>query len=174
MSERNYAAEMRAVIDAETGEGAYFAPTVAEHIVSKLRATDPDLLRGWLDGQAVSFVRDAINQRDCSTRTHNRIAARRSVFRQAAEAAEAGDPEPLKTNFMGEVYVIEDGSKVPLREMRKPELLFAADDFNRRANENALRAAFLTVLAKKVGNRKVSDVFDEDKLAAAWRSISGE
>lgn len=169
---RDYAAEMRAVIDAEA-QGSYASPVVAEHIVSKLRATDPDLLFGWLNAQAVGFVRHAINLRDCSVRTHNRITASRSVFRAAANAFDGSDPEPLRTNFLGEVYVVEDGSKVPLAEMREPELLFAADDFAARVRDNALREAFLRALAKKVRNDRVSDHFTEDQLAEMWRSIGG-
>lgn len=169
---RDYAAEMRALMDAEA-VGTYASPVVAAGIVEKLRATDPDLLSGWLDLGAVSFVRDAINQRDSSVRTHNRMTASRSVFRRAAEAAEQGDEEELRTNFLGEVYVVEDGMKMPLRDMKAAELTFAADDFTQRANENAMRAAFLRALARKCSRKPVGEVFDEDKLAELWCSISG-
>jgi hypothetical protein len=73
--DRQYVAEMRALIDAETASGDYSSPLVAEHIVNKLRVTDPALLQGWLDAQAVQFVRHMINLRDCSARTHARTAA---------------------------------------------------------------------------------------------------
>lgn len=39
--ERDYAADMRAVIDAETAAGDYESTVVAAHIVQKLRETDP-------------------------------------------------------------------------------------------------------------------------------------
>lgn len=166
---RDYAAEMRAVIDAEA-HGTYAPPVVAAHIVEKLRATDPDLLRGWLDEQAPNFIRHAINLRDCSTRTHNRVASRRSVFRDAAEAFEGGDAGAL-TGFLDEVYPVEDGSKMPLREMRSPDLLFAADDYKARAQQNLMQEAFLRALARKVRNKRVGDVLDEDKVADMWRSL---
>lgn len=168
---RNYAAEMRALIDAETAGGPYVSAQVAERIVEKLTATDPDLLSGWLHAQAVQFVRMSINARDCSQRTHARLTASRSVFRNAADAAEGGDTEALST-WLTTVYVIEDGSRVRLAEMRKPELLFVADDYGRRAADALLQEAFLRALAKKVGSKQVSDVFDEDKLSALWLSIS--
>lgn len=168
---RNYAAEMRALIDAETAGGPYVSAQVAERIVEKLTATDTDLLSGWLHAQAVQILRVAINQRDCSQRTHARMTASRSVFRNAAQAAEAGDTEELGS-FLATVYVIEDGSRVRLAEMRKPELLFVAEDYGRRAADSLLQEAFLRALAKKVGQRKVSDVYDEDKLSALWLSIS--
>lgn len=172
MTDRNYAAEMRAVMDAETGEGPYTSTVVAEHIVEKLRATDPDLLRGWLDAQAVQFIRHAINLRDCSQRSHARAVATRSVFREAADAAEAGDTGPL-TSFLSTVYVVEDGSRVRLSEMTKPDLIYAADGYGQKVAELALQEAFLRALAKKVGARRVSDHFSEDKLAELWRSITG-
>lgn len=172
MSERDYAAEMRAVMDAETGDGPYTSVVVAEQIVEKLRATDPDLLHGWLDAQAVGIVRHAINLRDCSQRSHARVMAGRSVFRDAAEAAEAGDTGPL-SRFLGTVYVVEDGSRVRLSEMRSPDLLFVADTYAKRAAENLLQEAFLRGLAKKVGKKKVSDLYDEAKLAEMWLSLTG-
>lgn len=171
MTTRNYAAEMRALIDAETAGGPYVSAAVAERIVEKLEAADPELLDGWLHAQAVGFIRHAINLRDCSQRTHARLTASRSVFRDAASAAEAGDTEAL-SSWLTTVYVVEDGSRVRLAEMRKPELLFVADDYGRRAADALLQEAFLRALAKKVGQRKVSDVFDEEKLSALWLSIS--
>lgn len=169
---RNFAAEMRGVIDAETAGGPYISAVVAEHIVDKLRATDPELLQGWLDQQAVSILRHAINLRDCSVRSHARATAGRSVFKAAADAAAAGDAEALGT-FLSTVHVVADGSRVRLAEMRKPELQFVAETYDRRAAENVLQAAFLGALARKVGKGRVSDHFDENKLTELWQSISG-
>jgi len=169
---RDYAAEMRTVIDAEA-QGTYASPAVALHIVEKLRATDPDLLAGYLDVQAVQIIRHAINLRDCAVRTHNRTNASRSVFRQAAEDFAEGDDTGLRTNFLGEVYVLDDGMRMPLREMKAAELTFAADDFASRARENAMREAFLRALARKCRTKPVGEVFAEEKLAELWNSITG-
>jgi hypothetical protein len=169
--DRNYAAEMRAVIDEATSHGPYSSPTIAEQIAEKLRANDPDLLHGWLDQQAVQFIRVAINERDHSNRVHARAVAGRSVFREASAAFEAGDSDALGA-FLNTVYVVEDGTRVRLSEMTKPDLLFAADGYGRRAAEHLLQESFLRALAKKVGTRRVADVFDEDKLNSLWRSIS--
>lgn len=171
MTERNYAAEMRAVMDAETGEGPYHLAVVANQIVEKLRATDPDLLDGWLQAQAVTFVHEAIRSRDRSDRGHARATATRSVFRAAAESAEAGDEAPL-AKFLSTVYVVEDGSRVRLAEMRKPELIFVADDYRQRASEHLLQEAFMRALAKKVGKDRVADHFDDAQLTAMWQSIT--
>lgn len=173
MTDRNYAVEMRAVMDAETGHGPYTSAVVAEQIVEKLTATDSDLLQGWLNEQAVFFIRHAINLRDCSRRSHARVQAGRSVFREASDAAEAGNTGPL-TSFLSTVYVIEDGSRVRLAEMSKPELVFVADGYGQRAAESLLQEAFLRALAKKVGSKKVADHFDEDRIAELWRSITSQ
>jgi hypothetical protein len=172
MTDRDFAAEMRAVIDAETANGPYVSATVAAHIVEKLTATDPDLLDGWLHAGAVQFLRHAINLRDCSARTHARHMASRSVFRQAAEDHEDGDETAL-VRFLDTRYVIEDGSRVRLAEMRKPDLVFVADDYAARARENALQEAFLRALAKKVGRGRVSDHFTDEQLTAMWTSVTG-
>lgn len=169
---RNFAVEMRAVMDAETGMGPYTSALVAEQIVEKLRATDPDLLQGWLDSQAVNFLRHAINLRDCSQRTHARATASRSVFRAAAEAAAEGDDAPL-AQFLTTVHVLEDGTRVRLSEMRQPDLIYVADGHGKRAAESLLQEAFLRALAKKVGKGKVADHFDDTKLTDLWLSITG-
>lgn len=169
---RDYVAEMRAVIDAETAGGNYASPVVAEHIVRKLSATDPDLLDGWLHAQAVQFVRHAINLRDCSTRSHVRTASRRSAFGEAAKLHEAGEQDAM-TDWLNVPQVLEDGTRKPLAELTAAELAFVADDYQRRADENGMHAAFLRALAKKVGKRTVGAVFTEQKLTALWQSIAG-
>lgn len=169
--DRNYAADMRQVIDSETSHGPYTSAVVAAHIVEKLRATDVDLLNGWLQEQAVQFVRVAINERDHSRRAHARGTAGRSVFREMADAAEAGDPTALGS-WLATVFVIEDGSRVRLGEMREPELVWAAGEYDRRARDNQLQAAFLSALARKVGDDRVSDHFDDDQLSRLWNSIT--
>lgn len=171
MTDRDYAADMRAVIDAETSNGPYVSAVVAAHIVEKLTATDPDLLDGWLRVGAVGFLRHAINLRDCAVRTSARHSAGRSVFARAAEDYAAGDEGAL-AGFLDTRHVMEDGSRIRLGEMRKAELIYVADDYKRRAKDALLQEAFLRALSRKVGNRRVSDVFDDAKLAALWRSIS--
>jgi hypothetical protein len=168
--DRNYAAEMRAVIDRMT-EGEYSSPMVAQKIVMKLTVEDPNLLHGWLLSQAADFIRQSINLRDASVRGRNRKAVSRSVFRQATGALEQGDAEPL-TVFLAEVYVVEGGNRKALSQMTAADLTFASNDFHVRAAKNTLQATFLRVLSEKVGAGKVSDLYDENMLVELWRSIS--
>lgn len=171
--DRDYAADMRAVIDAETAGGPYSSPQVAEHIVNKLRVTDPDLLDGWLNAQAVNFVRHAINLRDCSSRSHARMTSGRSVFAADAKLHEAGDQDAM-SGWLDVVHPMDDGTRKRIADMTADDLLYVAADYDSRAKENLLHGAFLKAVAKKVRKGKVSDFFTDAKLAQLWRSISGQ
>lgn len=170
--DRDYLAEMRAVIAAETTGGPYVSAIVAQHIINKLRVTDPDLLEGWLNANAVAFVRHAINLRDCSARTTARHTAKRQAFGESATRFEQGDRTAM-THWLTVVHVVEDGSRKKLAEMTAADLAHVADGYESRAAENAMTAAFLRALGKKVGRRTVADVFTEEKLTALWQSLSG-
>lgn len=168
---RDYAAEMRAVIDAEA-TGTYVPGVIAVAIVEKLRETDADLLTGWLDAQAETFVRQAINNRDNSQRTAARHSRPRSVFAADAEAAESGEPERL-AGWLGTRFTVEDGSRKPLAELAHDELLFVADAYESRARENKLTAAFAKAIARKVKTGVVGDHFSDEQLSTMWNSLSG-
>lgn len=168
---RDFAGEMRAVIDAEA-TGTYVPTTVAANIVEKLRATNPDLLAGWLDAQAETFIRQAINNRDNSQRTAARHHRPRSVFAEDAAATEAGEPDRM-VGWLTTRFTVEDGSRKPLAEMGKGEVLFAADTYVARAEENRLQAAFLKAVARKVKSGVVADHFTDEQLSTMWNSLSG-
>ncbi len=170
-ADRDFVGEMRAVIDAEA-TGTYVPGVVATAIVEKLRATDPELLHGWLDAQAPQIIRHAINLRDSSQRTAARHSRPRSVFAADAEAAEAGEPERL-AGWLGTRFTVEDGSRKPLAEMAKDELLFAGDTYEARARENKLTAAFLRAVARKVKSGVVADHFSDEQLTTMWNSLTG-
>lgn len=167
---RDYVAEMRAVIDAEA-TGTYVPGVVAAAIVEKLRETDPDMLSGWLDAQAETFIRQAINNRDNSQRTAARHSRPRSAFAKDAEAAEAGEPERL-AGWLSTRFTIGDGSRKPLAEMGKEDLLFVGDAYDARARENKLTAAFVRAIARKVKSGTVADYFTDDALSVMWDSLT--
>lgn len=170
--ERDYVAEMRALIDAETAEGPYAPTVVAEHIVRKLRATDPDLLDGWLNAQAVQLVRMAINHRDSSTRTHARTAARRSAFADSVRLHEAGQSDAM-VGWLHVPFSVEDGTKKRLADLTAADLDYVADTYEKRAAENRMTAAFLRALRKKIGRGTVKEKFNDGQLNQMWQSISG-
>lgn len=169
--ERSYGLEVRQIVDSFC-QGTWTAPQSAIRVVEYLRANDPELLAGFLDLHAVAIIRDMINERDRSTRSHNRQTASRSVFRNAAEAFDDGDPEPLTTHFLSELYIVEDGTKKALKDMRAEDLTFAANEYRRRSRELQMQEAFLRALAKKCKTQSVGAVFDEDQIALMWISLS--
>ena len=168
---RDYAAEMRALIDAETAGAPYLAAATAMHIVEKLRAADPQLLAGWLDAQAAQFVQQAIAGRDRSARAHARTASARAAFAADARRAQAGDTSAL-ASWLSTTFVTEGGLRMRLAEMRRGDLLYAAEGYGRRAADQLMQEAFLRVLARKVGRGTVGEHYDDAKLAAVWRSVS--
>lgn len=169
---RDYVADMRAVIDAEAS-GEYIAGTVAERIVEKLRATDPDLLTGWLDVQAVNLIRDAIGQRDRSQRTAARYAGPRSVFSDAADAAQNGDSSRLR-GLLTTVYVVDETNlRKPLASMTAEDLKFASGAYADRAADMKMHATFLAAVARKVkAGKTVGDHFTEQQLADMLASLT--
>lgn len=174
MSDRDYVAEMRAVIDAEAS-GTYVPATVANEIVDKLRANDPELLSGWLDAQAPQILRQAINDRDRSRRAYARTAGPRSVFAEDAEAAEAGEPERMerRAGWLDTHFTVASGSRVPLSEMTREDLLFVSDAYLARAKENKLTASFMRAIARKVGKDTVAEHFTDEALRVMWDSLRG-
>jgi hypothetical protein len=172
--DRDYIAEMRAVIAAETGEGPYVSAVVAGHIARKLAVTDPDLLDGWLRAMAPFLIRHVINLHDCSTRTRARTGARRQQFAEDANAFERGNRSAMSHWLDIRHVVDDDGTRKRLADMTAADLTRVADEYDSRATENAMHATFLKAVARKVGTKKtVADVFDESTLDRLWRSLSG-
>jgi hypothetical protein len=171
MTERNYAAELRAVIDAETAGGPYVSRAVAEHVVEKLRATDRELLSGWLDAQAEHFVWQLINDRDRSTRSHARASSKPNAFNKDAKATGGGDRASL-ARWLTVPFVVEDGSRKRLADMSKDDLLFVGDAYDAQARENKMTAAFMRAIARKVGTKTVKDHYTDEQLSVMWQSLA--
>lgn len=168
---RNYVHEMRALIDAMATD-IYIPAIVAHRIVDRLLRDDPELLRGWLEQQQVAFVRQAINDRDRSTRTQVRYQTVRSVFRDDADAAEQGDTERLRS-WINVRYSKSDGTRIPLSEMTKEDLLDVSTQYRVRAESHALTAHFLSAIAAKIGAGRVIDHFTDEQLGLMWQSLTG-
>lgn len=169
---RDYATEMRQELDRATAEGPYVPRVVAGEVVDKLRATDPDLLDGWLQAQAEHFIWQAINDRDRSVRAATRHRAPRQEFSSAVTAHDQGDVTPLR-KYLDMPYSVEDGSRKRLASLTRDDLQFVGATYRRRAAENALMEAFFAALAKKVKSGVVADHYSEDQVAAMFASITG-
>lgn len=166
---RDYAADMRAIIDAATGDGPYLPRRVADHIVQTLRATDPDLLDNWLHLQASNLVFQAIDARDRSRRAHVKRTSGRGHFSAALGDYHDGDTEPLR-RFLDMPLTVDSGHHKRLADLTADDLRFVARTYAQRAQDNALMAAFLRVLATKVGRGTVAERYTDEQLARVWQS----
>lgn len=157
-----------------------YAPAIlAQRIVNRLRDENPELLRRWLSYNAVAFVREALNDRARRMkRTNREKSSKRSVFRDALKEFETSRSRPgaqeKLTRFLDEMYRTEDGTKIPLRRMRRKDLRYAAGEYRRQAQEVSMRRLFLEALAEKLGenDQEVGSVYTEEQLERMWRSLT--
>ena len=169
---RDYAAEMRAIIDAETSHGPYISRVVAREIVEKLSTNDPELLNGWLLAQAEQLIWAAINTVDRSTRSRARATGSRSDFAAAAAEHGEGDSEKL-SHWLVSRFVVADGTRRALATLTKDDLLFVAEKYEDRSKANAFEAVFMRTLARKVSDGTVADHFTEEQIIELRRHLSG-
>lgn len=170
MSDRDYAAEMHAVVDAELDAPQIMVPLLAKDLVEKLRANDPELLTGWLDMLAPQVVADFIGRRLSSRRQVARVRGRRTAFGEAAERFESGDGAAV-TAWLEMAYESADRSQKHLGLFDHSDLTYAHDAYAERAARNGFEAAFLGALAKKVVTGTVSDHFTNEQIAAMRSSL---
>lgn len=173
---RNYAVEMRELIDKETDGGEPYEPAaVASRIVATLTETDPDLLHGYLMGHAVQIVREVINSRDHSHRMMARkgtAAARMEQIAAAINSGEVTEVAQVRHFWLNATFTLSDGMRHELKTMRRQDLAFVAEQYERRAAENTMEATFMRALAKKVGAKTVGDVFDEHQIVTLREGLS--
>jgi hypothetical protein len=161
---RDYCGDMRAVIDAATGDqDGYIAAVVALEIVEKLRVTDLELLQGWLDEQAVQFVREAIGARDRSIRSRGHRTARAREFNAAARKHRDGDDSALH-EYLSFRFTLADDVRKPLGKLNHEDLLYVRDDYQHRANDNLFYVSVMDALAERVTEGVVEDHFTEAQL----------
>src|SRR5262245_6594086 len=156
---RDYAQDMAAAIEAAIPEGDFVSTLVAAELVAKLRATDAELLTGWLDASAVAILAHVISTRERQLRTKSRVQAKPRAFAKAK-----ADPKALSV-FRDIRYVVDEHqTRRPLGDMSGPDLRYAAAGYQREEQRAALERAFLLALARKVGKRRVRDVLTEAKV----------
>jgi hypothetical protein len=172
---RDYAAEMRKLIDDERSSDTYNAAISAHRIVEELMSGDRELLYGWLEAHAVPTVRAAFTAADAATRSYARQNRSASVFKEAAEEAGRGNSAPLRQGFLQAVYTINDANdRKALKDMTASDILFVADQYEGRANAAKLEAAFLRAVAKKLGTGRVADKFNNVQLDELRTRIIGK
>ena len=166
------ATKVRAYIDDAMADRDYIPSDLAHKLIAKLREEDPQLLAQWLDAQAITIMRDTINRINSGRRSVARQNSNRSVFANAIERAEAGEPALLEGWLSQEFVISPENVRRPLAQMYREEILYASTVYDRLAEGNRMQAVFLRALADRVGARQVGEVFDNDQLSTLWRSIS--
>lgn len=170
-TDRDYAGEMRKVINAAMAEGDYIPRQLATEIVEKLRANDSELLKGWLDAQAEHFVWQAVNDQNRSIRSHVRQTHKRSVFRKAADAHATGKASAL-VDYLGMRFTVADGMRKTLGSLKAEDLAFVGNDYERRERDNGFWKIFIRALEKKVGpHQSVGDLYSNEQLAEMFDSL---
>lgn len=168
---RDYAGEMLKVIDEAIDGEPYRSRVIATRVVETLRATDRDLLNGWLDAQAEEFVWNLINTRDRSTRSHAAATSSSKVFGEMTErVAKSGDTEEL-TGWLAAPFPVADNQRKKLADLNYADLVYVADEYAARVQQNRMREIFLRQIAKKVGDDLVKDHFTAEQLADMWKSL---
>ena len=168
----NAAEKVRRMIDDAMEQGPYIASHLATELVTKLREEDPALLAEWLDVHAEQIMRDAVSSISRSRRAYVRANASRSVFRNAVERHEAGEPELLHGWLEQEYPIGPENIRKRLGQMYREEVLYASQMHAHMARGNQMQSAFLRAVGEKVGARQVQDVFDNDQLNTLWKSIN--
>lgn len=172
---RNFAEEMREIIDKYTVETPYEPAKVADLIVKHLLEHDSELLHGYLCAQATHIVRNAINRRDASQRVRARRASvtnRMAEITQAVTSGEVTTMAEVKQRWLNCAYTLADGKRHLLRDLDAGDLLYVAAEYDQRARESKMEAAFMRALARMVGPRTVGETFTEERLAEVRRLLT--
>jgi hypothetical protein len=170
---RDLARDIRAIVDQEIDRSGdtYIAAVVAGRVVAKLRDEDPELLTKFLDQHAVPIITRMVADISRAQKTYARNNSNRKLFSEAADRQERGEPRAVAA-WLDTLYVVTiDQQRKRLRDMDKDDLEFAINDYTERARVNALQAAFLRALAKRIGARTVGEMYSDEELSTMWNSV---
>src|SRR5262249_22205909 len=122
-TQRDYDKDMLETARAAIPEWDFVPGVVASDLVQRLRKDDPDLLEGWLQEHAVAILTDYIGTLLRRDRMRERRNEATSAFRDAADEAEAGDPESLDSFKV--VYEIDvEHTRRRVADMTGPDHLY--------------------------------------------------
>lgn len=165
MEDRDYAADMRTLIDHELEAPEISVPLLARDLVEKLRINDPDLLTGWLEAQAPVIMTDHIGSRLRSVRQVARMQSRRSAFGEHVERFQSDRDSVAMQSWLTTHFHGPNGD-MHLGRFDHDALEWAADEYERRERTNGFEKAFMRALAKKVTEGTVADHFTDEQIAA--------
>jgi hypothetical protein len=168
--ERDIQQQMMELIRSAIPDGSGWMPAVvAEDLVAELRQNDPELLHLWLEDSAARFIQHHLVRILAALRAKSKSEVGARAFGAAAARFANGDADALTMFELS--YCVEDGTQVTIADMTGRDHLFIAGRFAMEAKQYALLEHFHKAVAKKVGERKTSDVFTAEKYEQLYRSI---
>lgn len=171
-TDRDYNTEILNLVKEMTPAGDFTARLVADDVINKLRANDPELLAGWLDLRAGEILGAWIAAHYNSLRSRTRIMAPRRAFAEAAERF-TETREPVILDPFAAVYVVDhENLRRRVADMTGADHSFVADRYADDKHTAAMLEAFHRAVAKKVGDKRTADVFSTDQYLAMYRSIT--
>ncbi len=173
--DRDYLAEMDALIDAHTENGDWVAAVVAARIRGLLVETDLDLLDGWLYAMAEDSLRRYIGNRTGRRRQRDRRNADARTFAEHRAKFEEGEIDGQEfTGLFHSVFVVDAaGTRKEAGDMTGTEHRFVAGKYEHTANMTRMQAAFHKAVAAKAGDHRVADIMTEDEYERLYRSLTG-
>lgn len=176
---RNYTLEMMELIRDSIPEQEHRIPAIAERLVSRLRTEDPDLLNGFLHERAYYFMRAAMSEYATSHRRTmpSREQQRRSVFSASVrQYAQDGDAQALTQAVKVSpfaVFRVVDGQDLrkPTGRMRAADVEYLVDHYTSIRNNAANEISFWRAVGRRLGDREIGEVFDEDEFDKMYFSV---
>lgn len=156
--------------------GDFVSSVFAEDLVEELRRDEPELLREWLDANAVLILTDLVTRKSRRIGPWKRAHEPRQVFDEAAREFErTGDPEPLrKFSAFDEMHAVDvENTRKRIGDMVGADLRFVSGTYAEAANQSKLLSVFYDKLAEKAGVQRVEDVMDEATFLRLKASITG-
>lgn len=164
MTERDYLAEMNDACRRALDGSPDPLRLVAEKLAGRIAADDPDLLGGWLRLRAATALGDHMAHMNRSDRAVARERSGPRAFAVARQAFEAGETGALGAMFRAR-YRVGDGSERRVADMTGPDHLFVSDSYRDDSKHAAFLGRVHRAVAKKVGDRKTSEVYTEEQYA---------
>jgi hypothetical protein len=147
-------------------DGDYIAAVEAHRFVEFMEREHPDELAEWLRVKAVAFVTETIKHNE--NRERQRVVARAGA-RAFALAVENGDDV---AGIFKMRFVVDDlNTRRPLGDMTADDCRFASDNYAAQSVRAKAMSSFLRVLADRVGESTVADVFGERTCEDLLRSF---
>lgn len=174
-SDRDFQAEMNALIVTITEGKTYAVPDLARELYGRLLAEDPVLLNGWLHQNALAVLSKAIGDHVRSMRAAARAGStgRKSSagrFAAAARLAQQGDTSALA--LYATMHVVNPSQeRKRAADMNGNDHRYVAQQYSRNAQELGLLGLFHETVAAKVGDHRTEDVLTAEQYEALYRSF---